>query len=73
MINDISWAKIPLPDDILRLKNAGYLVEAKSAIGHMLSGFLPECMRKRLELEKEIIGILDENEYPYKGRRQQSC
>jgi len=23
-------------------------------------------MRKRLELEKEIIGILDENEYPYK-------
>lgn len=66
MINDISWAEIPLPDDILRLKNAGYLEEAKAAIGHMLSGYLPECMRKRLELEKEIIGILDENEYPYK-------
>lgn len=66
MINDISWVKIPLPDDILRLKNAGCLEAAKAAIGHMLSGYLPECMRKRLELEKEIIGILDDNEYPYK-------
>ncbi|WP_313579639.1 transglutaminase-like domain-containing protein [Lacrimispora sp.] len=66
MINDISWAKIPLPDDILRLKNSGCIESAKAAIGHMLSGYLPDCMRKRLELEKEIIGILDENEYPYK-------
>ncbi|GLC80026.1 transglutaminase-like domain-containing protein [Lacrimispora brassicae] len=66
MINDISWAKIPLPDDILRLKNAGYLKEAKEAMDDMLSGFLPECMRKRLELEKELMGNLDENEYPYK-------
>lgn len=65
MINDISWAKIPLPDDILRLKNAGYLKEAKEAMDDMLSGFLPECMRKRLELEKELMGSLDANEYPY--------
>ncbi len=72
MINDISWAKIPLPDDILRLKNAGYLKEAKEAMDDMLSGYLPECMKKRLELEKELMGSLDGNEYPYKKQEAEA-
>lgn len=65
MIKDISWVKIPLPDDVLRLKNAGNLKAAEQTINCMLSGFLPECMRKRLELEKQIMGIMDVGEYPY--------
>ena len=64
-MNDVSWIKIPLPDDVLRQKMAGHMEEAIRTIDHMLSGFLPECMRKRLEMEKQIIGILNIEEYPY--------
>lgn len=64
MIKDISWVKIPLPDDVLRLKNAGYIDAAQQKIDNLLSGFLPECMRKRLELEKHLMGLMDVGEYP---------
>ncbi|RFZ76371.1 transglutaminase domain-containing protein [Lacrimispora amygdalina] len=65
MENNISWTKIPLPDDVLRLKIGGYFDDAVRMIDHMIGGFLPECMRKRLELEKEIIRMLGEEEYPF--------
>lgn len=65
MAADISWIKIPLPDDILCLKTAGHFDGARQAIDHMLTGYLPTCMKQRLELEKIRLDLLDGNEYPY--------
>lgn len=61
----IEMLTIPLPDDVLKLKTAGYLKDALEMIDQMLLGFLPNCMKERLELEKEIIHVLGISQYPY--------
>lgn len=65
MSTDISWLKLPLPEDVERMKAAGFLEDARAAIANYLGGQLPDCMRKRLELELERLSFLPESEYPY--------
>ena len=62
---DVSDYRTPLPDDIRRLKAAGYFEEALSAIDLRLETDLPGAMRRRLALEKEAIRILQTGEYPF--------
>lgn len=64
MLKDLKYLKVNLPEDILKLKCAGYFEEAIKLIDLRLSRQIPLVMRKRLELEKEIIRTI-KGEYPY--------
>lgn len=64
MLNDLKYLKVNLPEDILKLKCAGYFDEALKVINLRLNKQIPVVMRKRLELEKEIIRTI-KGEYPY--------
>ena len=55
---------VPLPDDILRLREAGRYEEAIEAIDCRLRCGLPEIMQKRLTLERERLRRLPLS-YPY--------
>ena len=64
MFNDLKYLKVNLPEDILKLKCSGNFVEAVKLIDLRLNKQIPIAMRKRLELEKEIIRTI-KGEYPY--------
>ncbi len=64
MLENLSYLKTDLPEDILKLKCAGYFEQAIRLIDLRLNKQIPLAMRKRLELEKLIIRTI-EGEYPY--------
>lgn len=64
MFNDLKYLKVELPEDILKLKWAGYFEEALKIIDLRLNKQIPTAMRKRLELEKVIIKTIQED-YTY--------
>lgn len=65
MNNDvIKYLDISLPEDILKLKYYGDFKGAVKLIDNILKKEIPICLRKRLELEKEIISEL-KNQYPF--------
>lgn len=64
MFNDLKYLKINLPEDILKLKCNGNFDGAIKLINIHLSKEIPYALRKRLEIEKDIIRIIKE-EYPY--------
>lgn len=61
---DLQALAVELPEDIVRLKEAGELELAAEVIDERLKKDLPRCMRKRLLLEKEILAQLP-MQYPY--------
>lgn len=65
MYQDLSFMKVPLPEDVLKLKNFGDYEGALKMIRHFLSKDIPQALRKRLEIEEEIIRVMGNNEYPY--------
>ncbi|EOL44194.1 transglutaminase domain-containing protein [Enterococcus caccae] len=65
MYYDLSYMSVPLPEDVLKLKNYGDFDGAATLIEHLLSNELPEALRKRLEIEQDIIRIVGINEYPF--------
>lgn len=66
MTTDLSWAALPLPDDVAQMKAAGFLDDCRAAIHtHLQDDALPACLRHRLELELERLPFLPEEEYPY--------
>ena len=65
MYQDLSFMKIPLPEDVLKLKNYGDFDGAQKMIQHFLSKDIPMALRKRLEIESEIIRVVGTDEYPY--------
>lgn len=65
MTIDIAWGKLPLPEDVERMKAAGFFDDCRATIQNYLSGDLTEGMRHRLELELERLDFLPESEYPY--------
>lgn len=68
MFEDLKYLKVNMPEDILKLKWAGYFDEAVKLIDLRLNKALPLALRKRLELEKEIIRtIKDEYTYTFEG------
>ncbi|MBO0472582.1 transglutaminase domain-containing protein [Enterococcus ureasiticus] len=65
MYYDLKFMSVPLPEDIIKLKNYGDFKGAEKLIEHLLSNELPEALRKRLEIEQDIIRIVGINEYPF--------
>lgn len=64
MLDHVPYLAVPLPEDIRRRKDAGYFSEALKLIELRLRGNLPLALRKRLELERELIPVW-EADYPY--------
>lgn len=64
MLDDLKYLKVDLPEDILKIKYSGNLDGALKQINFILKGRIPESLKKRLQLEKNIISLLS-NEYPY--------
>lgn len=64
MLEDMKYLKVNLPEDILKLKCSGDFEGAQKLIDLRLKKEIPTAMRKRLELEKEILKTL-KGEYPY--------
>lgn len=62
---DMNYCFVPLPDDVAAMKAAGFLDDCRAAIANYLSGDIPDCLRKRLELELTRLDFLPPSEYPY--------
>lgn len=65
MYYDLKFMSVPLPEDIIKLKNYGDFKGAEKLIEYLLSKKIPEALRKRLEIEQDIIRIVGINEYPF--------
>jgi len=55
MYNDLTYLSVPLPEDIKKLKWYGDFERANHVIDMRLAKDIPTALRKRLELEKEIL------------------
>ena len=55
MYNDLEYLSVPLPEDIMKLKWYGDFARANHVIDMRLAKDIPTALRKRLELEKEIL------------------
>lgn len=64
IIPDIELRTAPLPEDILRLKMAGYYNEEKRLIEKRLDSDIPECIKERLRFELDVIDTLP-LDYPF--------
>lgn len=64
MFSDIRYLEVPLPEDIEKMKWHGDFARAQRVIARRLNGELPQALRKRLELEQEILRRMPEH-YPY--------
>lgn len=62
--SDLCYLAVPLPEDIARLKAYGDLERLTRVIDMRLAREIPEALRKRLLLEKEVVRLLPEC-YPY--------
>lgn len=56
---------VPLPEDVIKLKNYGDFDGAGKLIDYLLESELPQALKKRLEIEQDIIRIVGINEYPF--------
>ena len=66
MYQDLSFMKVPLPEDVLKLKIYGDYAGAQKMIRYFLEEKdIPQALRKRLEIEQEVIGVMGGNEYPF--------
>lgn len=64
ILSDRKYLSIPLPEDIQKRKMQGDFAKALCLIKAKLSSNIPQALRKRLEIEQEIIATL-KNSYPY--------
>ncbi|MBP1927046.1 transglutaminase-like putative cysteine protease [Sedimentibacter acidaminivorans] len=64
MYNDLEYLKVSLPEDILKLKSNGDFIGTIRLIDLKLKKEIPFALRKRLEIEKNIIKVI-QREYPY--------
>lgn len=64
MFSDIQYLEVPLPEDIEKLKWHGDFARAEHMIERRLQQDIPCALKKRLELEREILRRMPEH-YPY--------
>lgn len=64
MLNDIEYLKVSLPEDILKLKYYGDFDGELKLIERLLKKEIPEALRKRLGIEKNIIAVI-RRQYPF--------
>ena len=56
MYQDLSFMNVPLPEDILKLKIYGDYAGAQKMIRYFLEEKdIPQALRKRLEIEQELL------------------
>ncbi|MDD3221219.1 MAG: transglutaminase domain-containing protein [Clostridia bacterium] len=65
MYQDLSYMKIPLPEDIQKLKFYGDFAGAQKMIDHFMTKDIPEVLRKRLEIETDVLKVIGGDQYPY--------
>lgn len=65
MYQDLSYMRVPLPEDVTKLKNYGDFAGAGKMVDHFLSKDIPQALRERLKIEKDVLRVLSGNEYPY--------
>ena len=64
ILSDRKYLALPLPEDIEKRKMSGNFAEARKLIKLRLAGKIPASLKKRLEIEEEILSTI-EHEYPY--------
>ena len=64
MYSDLKYLEVPLPEDVQKLKWHGDFTALDECIAHKLQKDIPHALRKRLELEREIIRRIPQ-QYPY--------
>jgi len=64
MYSDLQYLNVNLPEDVLKLEHSGNFDGAVKLIDLRLKKEIPEVLKKRLEIEKDIIKII-KGEYPY--------
>ncbi|WP_430607940.1 hypothetical protein IGJ55_001485 [Enterococcus sp. AZ170] len=65
MYYELNYMSVPLPEDVIKLKNYGDFDGAGKLIDYLLESELPQALKKRLEIEQDIIRIVGINEYPF--------
>ena len=66
MYQNLSFMNVPLPEDVLKLKIYGDYAGTQKMIRYFLEEKdIPQALRKRLEIEQEVIGVMGGNEYPF--------
>ncbi|OCN00570.1 transglutaminase [Clostridium sp. W14A] len=70
MYSDLEYLEVPLPEDIQKMKCHGDFETVRRVIDRRLRSELPSALRKRLELEQEILLRIPE-QYPYSW--EQAC
>jgi len=63
-LTNIEYLKITLPEDVLKLKYFGDFDGELKQIDKLLKKEIPTALRKRLEIEKDIIAVI-KGQYPY--------
>lgn len=63
-MDNIEYLKINLPEDVLKLKYYGDFNEELKHIDRLLKKEIPSALRKRLEIEKDIIAVI-QRQYPF--------
>ena len=64
MYSDLKYLEVPLPEDVQKLKWHGDFTALDECIAHKLQKDIPLALRKRLELEREIVRRIPQ-QYPY--------
>ena len=63
---ELSYLSVPLPEDVLKLKLYGDFKGANELIDFLMQKeTTPTALKKRLEIEKDVLGMMGINEYPY--------
>ena len=66
MKRDLKYLSIPLPESVLRMKMYGDYEGALKMIDYLMGlEKTSQIMRERLAMEKEILEIMGDSEYPY--------
>lgn len=65
MYYNLEYMSIPLPEDVLKQKYFGDFEGAQATIKAFLNRDIPESLKRRLEIEQEIIEMIGINEYPF--------
>lgn len=66
MCQDVAYFAVPLPEDVQKLKMFGDYAGAGKLIDALCQDpALSEAMRKRLELERQVLLQMDDSEYPF--------
>ncbi|MDV3428107.1 MAG: transglutaminase domain-containing protein, partial [Bacillota bacterium] len=63
-MTNIEYLKINLPEDVLKLKYHGDFDGELKQIVYLLKKEIPTALRKRLEIEKDIMQV-NKRQYPY--------